>query len=1429
MAGKRVITLEIEVVEGQNSSQILEELRNELNGASAAAASTGEAFGTFIGGVAVTAVLALSAALVGGLSAVIAYSKELELARVPFKNLTGDMNSAREVLDDLRKLSNDDGLDFSYVQDAAKDFLRLSVTGKDAVKILQDIADVSAGIGGDGATNKALESITTDVIKAGKFTLEAFNKIQSAGVSADKIFKSLETQTGKTRTELLYLLRDGKITSDIFIQSFDNLAKVNFGDAAKAQTNTLTGAVTQIQAVILDASQKAFEPYYDQIFKFAQQLRDKIKGAKDFEEIGVVMAQEIGRGLITNIIAVYKEAYRQGNLTAEDIKHPATKPTSFLGGLRNGINESILEAITGKKIFVIGRDENKPLGLSDSVGSDKITTPTPFNSDAFFKQLELQKTQLTQYFQARQDIISTATKLESAILNSHLRLTNDDELNFISQNYEAKQRSLNEQISLQKTFFDQQIALSNGDAKEITKLTLEKNKTLRGLYTDLAVNSYDTVRQYAELERKVLEQKRQTAIQSAQLQSRELTQILDKQTFDINRNINFGRNVESNFDQLKSLTAKNYLDIAQTIKQSYAIQLQNERLTSGEKINIQKQEFLELKALAEKNRETLLQIDDQRYQAQIAKLERFSEQQRAVTQSALDGISAVLTSFSANKNQQGIITKFITDQFLVFDDVDKEIRQVKAKFDASRAILDSIGSQTERSPIGQRAGLKDQFEEQSKVVEAYRRDLNSLENATGLTKQIFDLQRLGIQLDSTNVQIDDFDKAEKALLETLQSYRRFQLDQQKNNLTAQKSIAIDKGDILGANNLQNQIDQINLSLKNLDFTDAQEKAAQFRRSINGINAEFEKLSRRDLRTVLGIQDETRKTIGEERNQQLRTQIALEYRLANSPLINKEEIEVARLEKLLDLRHQETDAIIRINAAKLELENKGIFSQNQSDAIFLEGLNQRVKSLNETVADFKLGIADGVLSPIDGFFGKINSKIEKLPSGIKEIASAFNNLFRDIIKQSLNKFIRRLFGLDSASSNQSQSSGGFSLANIFGSIFGGNRSSSGGGVSVGGFGGGTFNFPGGNGAGTNIGGLPFNPGHPELLNIIGLRGDRSSSGGGFNLSKLFGKGGIFGEKGFGFNSGTISGIGGFASVAGGLIPGTGGSVLSGVGAGIGAAGSLGSILGISALGGPIGLLIGGAIGGTIALISALFGKSKQRKRDEATRNQATLDAFGEIDKLKAQVESNRRNLTPFDGTGILNSADQIRAQYLQTANSLKDKKTRNRALADVSRVDSKIAELRALITSANSQISAAGDIDRRLAPTVRLGAFADGGLIPGNYDRRDNKYIAVSGGELVLTPNHQNDIRRNFGDVFAATNIPNYPRRNFGKFADGGFVGSNINTLSNNGQLNITLNGNFRVILSKEESSRVVLDTLNSPDGAKVQINTFNEAKKLNRV
>ena len=392
--------------------------------------------------------------------------------------------------------------------------------------------------------------------------------------------------------------------------------------------------------------------------------------------------------------------------------------------------------------------------------------------------------------------------------------------------------------------------------------------------------------------------------------------------------------------------------------------------------------------------------------------------------------------------------------------------------------------------------------------------------------------------------------------------------------------------------------------------------------------------------------------------------------------------------------------------------------------------------------------------------------------LKDIFGGILDSFKTMLSDMLTAWITsKLFGVSSGSGGSASGGQGGGASGILGSIF--NKifkPSGGGGINIGGGPGGTptFNSSGGSGIGSGLniasdirqvshsltqelksGSLEITSGG---LVLSGATEPTLSSSGGIGQATGGLSGLNFGQ--FGKSLGQMAPLLGLS--LGGLVGGQ-----SGVGQLLGGAGGLlgGLVLGAStgAIGGSLGGLFAlSGVLGPAALIAApllllggfLLGRNKQRRADERTRNQLSLDSFAQIDQLIKDV-----NLDRIDGQSALAQANGIRENYLKVAGGLKDKKTRKIALKDVSRVDSRIATLRSAVSAQEHR----QDVGKQLVPEFASGGVFNtatgnisrfnkrlprnfSGKVPGSFDGQDDVLLAVSKGEhvAVFNPSQQLD-------------------------------------------------------------------------------------------
>jgi hypothetical protein len=450
-------------------------------------------------------------------------------------------------------------------------------------------------------------------------------------------------------------------------------------------------------------------------------------------------------------------------------------------------------------------------------------------------------------------------------------------------------------------------------------------------------------------------------------------------------------------------------------------------------------------------------------------------------------------------------------------------------------------------------------------------------------------------------------------------------------------------------------------------------------------------------------------------------IHLEDELANGPLNESLRIQVALLQDIASVRRRDEDAIKAQNRAQLELAEGEVFHGEQARAKVLEHLAQ---SRTETEV-----FADAIIEAYEGINDVVLHGVEKITGGIKIL----DNLIAGLVTRLTNRLFQKL--LDVLIPSSSGQGGGIT------SIAGPGGTSGGGGIfnSVLGFlrGGGSSSGPSlsfGNLA-SLVGATPGGGGLSAPLSLTSqlAQQDALSSAiheaGHTSLSSTAATGLAAGSSGF-----SLAGLGASLAPLLGITFGASlgksspvGSILGGVGggiAGLGLAALLGSSTAASAFGSiaTIGGLLPFAlpilpIAGALLVGAYFLSRNAARRRDEKSRNQSMLDSLGQLNQILVAVKSDR-----MDGGQAIAAAVQIRAQYLTAMGELKDKKTREIALKDVSRLDVVINQIR---NEANAQLNRK-EIDRKLVPEFAKGT--ERGLVPYMGGRRT--LIKVRPGERI---------------------------------------------------------------------------------------------------
>jgi hypothetical protein len=430
---------------------------------------------------------------------------------------------------------------------------------------------------------------------------------------------------------------------------------------------------------------------------------------------------------------------------------------------------------------------------------------------------------------------------------------------------------------------------------------------------------------------------------------------------------------------------------------------------------------------------------------------------------------------------------------------------------------------------------------------------------------------------------------------------------------------------------------------------------------------------------------------------------------SDPLVASQTIQNELLRDKISLQQRDLEAVIATNRAQLELADATTYHATQANAKVVEFLAHQ-KNITEVVADAKTGVMQTTFDLIDRGLDRWTSKLGIIGNLAKQILS-------DFIRLALTPFFAKLFGVGQGSA---QGPGGGGI---------------GGTIAQGLFGGGTFS----NARNTVTGGYAGGPGAGSYLqNAVTQRSGQffsglNVSGGGVGTptslsSQLENQGAISsaiheaGHTGTAATTGALAGANLTTTIAAALpllglsigsqlggesrfgrVAGAAGGLLAG---GVGAAFLAPGLFATTGVFGSLGPAIAGlltnpftiAAAGALIVGALILAKNAARRRDEKQRAAYIDDAYAQLKQIYDQVRTDK-----MDGPQAIAAAMAIRSNYLTQANSLKDTKTRNIALKDVSRIDTWINDF---LKPASDAQNRRREIEKHLIPE-----FATGGMVP----------------------------------------------------------------------------------------------------------------------
>lgn len=220
------------------------------------------ATGVFVGTLATQVVGRVTSALSTIPDIVINLNASLEQARISFTTMLGSAQQADTFLRQLADFAAETPFEFPELVDASKRLFAFGFTAQEVVPMLTAVGDAAAALGGSGALIQRITLALGQMQAKAKVSGEEIRQLAEAGIPA---WKMLADAMGKPIPVVMKLSEQGKISSRVFIDAFQEFSKQNYGDMMKKQSTTFVGAMSTIKDNLRMAIADGTKPLFDSI------------------------------------------------------------------------------------------------------------------------------------------------------------------------------------------------------------------------------------------------------------------------------------------------------------------------------------------------------------------------------------------------------------------------------------------------------------------------------------------------------------------------------------------------------------------------------------------------------------------------------------------------------------------------------------------------------------------------------------------------------------------------------------------------------------------------------------------------------------------------------------------------------------------------------------------------------------------------------------------------------------------------------------------------------------------------------------------------------------------------------------------------------------------------------------------------------------
>ena len=208
-------------------------------------------------------------------SVVYEFNAQMQMAEVSWKVLLGSQQLAVAALSELQQFAAKTIFEFPQIEQSARQLMGFGFTLKEVLKLIPNIGAVSS-LAGDQATQSfgRIAYAIGQIRNEGRVLQQDLHQLIQAGVEVDRIYEIIAQKQGTSIGAVRQLQREGKLSSDVFIEAFNTFVEKNYADIIEQQSRTAGVAFANIRDQVRITFGAGFNPVFEGISKMAVAISD---------------------------------------------------------------------------------------------------------------------------------------------------------------------------------------------------------------------------------------------------------------------------------------------------------------------------------------------------------------------------------------------------------------------------------------------------------------------------------------------------------------------------------------------------------------------------------------------------------------------------------------------------------------------------------------------------------------------------------------------------------------------------------------------------------------------------------------------------------------------------------------------------------------------------------------------------------------------------------------------------------------------------------------------------------------------------------------------------------------------------------------------------------------------------------------------------